>query len=494
MLPLIFRSCPGVPLPRPFSLLDSYTHTTTQSQEVHYGRLSPFPPRQEAAKRRWYYSPQDLAGFLGANDFSILDLDAAWGPSAAASSMKSNGGGDGGLRAFNQTVSSPHGQVPVNFMVFCPSPSHSPLFFMKEWAGAGGANKPAAEAYEVPGFGGVSVINARDTDRASNPKQAATNKETTVDSVIDEVDSERIRRALGAHTSQLRRIIGLPRPADRPSQAPWPRISLSIGDEDGHDPAASGEAETRYESSMCGSCPVAQNPSPDNIPLSFLPSPRDGATEWEVDALVRAKLLRHRRAAADTLQSLAALVESSPEMEISSKIAEDVSAALAAIAMTDAAISGEAAFEAQAQGAAPLGAGCAAVATRQGGGTVSETTSASCSWDSLGDGRRRLYGDGAARRALRWAREALRRAEAAYFDPTMVPQLYFPQDHLMAVYMPFLGPLVFPLVWGFAQEVVRYRRKRRAKKEKQGSERERKGGGSDGTRVDDAEGPNEAKR
>ncbi|CAM9655051.1 unnamed protein product, partial [Ectocarpus sp. 12 AP-2014] len=56
-----------------------------------------------------------------------------------------------------------------------------------------------------------------------------------------------------------------------------------------------------------------------------------------------------------------------------------------------------------------------------------------------------------------------RRSEAAYFDPTMVPQLYFPQDHLMAVYFPFLAPLAFPLIFGFAQELLRYYRKKKAK-------------------------------
>lgn len=483
-----------MPLPRTLPLLNSYAHTATQSQEVHYGRLSPSPPRIESGKRRrYYYSPQDLAGFLGANDFSTLDLDAAWGPSTA-SSTKSNGGGGGDLHAFNQTVSSPHGQVAVNFMFFCPSPSHSPLVFMKEWVGADGAKEPAAEAYEVPGFGGVSVINPRGTDRAKDPeKKATTSKETTADSVADAVDPERIRRALGAHTSQLRRIIGLPRPADRPSQVPWPQIPL-IEDQDGHGPTVTGEAGTSDKGSICGFCQVTQSPLPDNIPLTFLQSPQDGATEWEVDALVRAKLLRHRRAAADTLRSLAALVESSPEMEISSKIAEDVSTALAAIAMTDVAIFGETAVEGEVRGAVPSGMCCPEANTRQGGGTLPETNLKSCSWESLDHGRRRLYRDGAARRALRWAREALRRAEAAYFDPTMVPQLYFPQDHLMAVYMPFLGPLVFPLVWGFVQEVMRYRRKRRAKKEGQESESERKVEAVDGATGDVAEGPDETKR
>ncbi|CAN0515200.1 unnamed protein product, partial [Ectocarpus sp. 8 AP-2014] len=45
-----------------------------QSQEVQYARLSAGPPRLYNARSRWYYSPRDLEGFLGTNDFSTLDL------------------------------------------------------------------------------------------------------------------------------------------------------------------------------------------------------------------------------------------------------------------------------------------------------------------------------------------------------------------------------------------------------------------------------------
>ncbi|CAM9565029.1 unnamed protein product, partial [Sphacelaria rigidula] len=401
-----------------------------QSQEVAYAKLSRFPPRQHPRSRRWYYSPQDLKGFLGVNDFSILDLDDPWG--AAPTDGNSIVSGEGAVNVTDinhRTTSSPHGQVPVNFMVFCPSSAYSPLVFMEEWVGAGSSKQPAAEAYEVPGFGGVSVINGfRKTSATSSTPKDAT---SAVDSSVDVVNPERIRRALGAHAAQLRRIIGLPRPADRPTQAPWPRISFADGLDSGK------------ITSTCQLCSVSQDPPPTTVSLVFLPSPQDGATEWEVDALVRARLAHHRRAAADTLRSLAALVESSSEMEISNKIADDVSAALAALRRTDATvISGQSTSDA----ASPVGR-----SSGVGGG------------EGLSVGRRALYDDGA-RRALRWARESLQRAEAAYFDPTMIPQLYFPEDHLVAVYMPFLGPLAFPLLWGFAQEVRRYRRKLQAKK------------------------------
>jgi len=37
-------------------------------------------------------------------------------------------------------------------------------------------------------------------------------------------------------------------------------------------------------------------------------------------------------------------------------------------------------------------------------------------------------------------------AESAFFDPTMVSMLYFPDEHRYAVYMPFFVPIAVPLL------------------------------------------------
>lgn len=350
---------------------------------------------------------------------------------------------------------------------------------MEEWVGADGAKKPAAEAYEVPGFGGVSVVNGFGSSGANGANDQPTDAAAT--DVVDVVDPERIRRALGSHASQLRRIIGLPRQSDRPSEAPWPR-TLLVGRENDGTAAANG---------MCAYCPATQYRLPTKLPVTFLPSLKDGMTDWEVDTLVRAALARNRRAAAETLRSLAALVESSPEMEISGKIAEDVNAAIAALSMADVVILREISGAADVRrglDAALAGSGEARLeyvgASKGERNTIGEREQHNSDAAPHGSGKSDCascasgaHSDSACeydagRRALYWAREALRRSEAAYFDPTMVPQLYFPQDHIMAVYLPFLGPLAFPLLWGFAQELWRYRKKRRAKKER--LERERK--------------------
>lgn len=55
--------------------------------------------------------------------------------------------------------------------------------------------------------------------------------------------------------------------------------------------------------------------------------------------------------------------------------------------------------------------------------------------------------------ALRSARVAEQQAEKAFFDPSMVGQVYFPDEHKVAVYVPLLGPMAVPLVMALIKEV-----------------------------------------
>ncbi|KAK5015501.1 GPI transamidase component, partial [Cryomyces antarcticus] len=48
--------------------------------------------------------------------------------------------------------------------------------------------------------------------------------------------------------------------------------------------------------------------------------------------------------------------------------------------------------------------------------------------------------------ALESARVAEAEAEKAFFEPSMVGQVYFPDEHKVAVYLPLLGPVAVPLV------------------------------------------------
>ena len=48
--------------------------------------------------------------------------------------------------------------------------------------------------------------------------------------------------------------------------------------------------------------------------------------------------------------------------------------------------------------------------------------------------------------ALKEGREAAVEAEKAFFERTMVAQVYFPEEHKVAVYLPLMGPVGVPLI------------------------------------------------
>jgi GPI-anchor transamidase subunit S len=67
---------------------------------------------------------------------------------------------------------------------------------------------------------------------------------------------------------------------------------------------------------------------------------------------------------------------------------------------------------------------------------------------------------------LAHARVAEAEAERAFFEKSMVGQLYFPDEHKVAVYLPLLGPVAVPLVTGLLNEIRAWRKRRREAKEK----------------------------
>lgn len=56
-------------------------------------------------------------------------------------------------------------------------------------------------------------------------------------------------------------------------------------------------------------------------------------------------------------------------------------------------------------------------------------------------------------------------AERAFFEKSMVGQLYFPDEHKIAVYLPLLGPVGVPLVMGLLNELSAWRKRRRRRAE-----------------------------
>lgn len=65
--------------------------------------------------------------------------------------------------------------------------------------------------------------------------------------------------------------------------------------------------------------------------------------------------------------------------------------------------------------------------------------------------------------ALENARVAESEAEQAFFEPSMVGQVYFPDEHKVAVYVPLLGPMAVPLVMALLKEVRKLKDRRKTK-------------------------------
>lgn len=61
--------------------------------------------------------------------------------------------------------------------------------------------------------------------------------------------------------------------------------------------------------------------------------------------------------------------------------------------------------------------------------------------------------DGRFQGALEHARTAEAEAEKAFFERSMVGQVYFPDEHKVAVYMPLLGPVAVPLIMSGLKEI-----------------------------------------
>ncbi|BGP31866.1 GPI transamidase component [Rhodotorula toruloides] len=80
--------------------------------------------------------------------------------------------------------------------------------------------------------------------------------------------------------------------------------------------------------------------------------------------------------------------------------------------------------------------------------------------------------------ALRHAALAQSLASQAYFDPSMVALLYFPDEHKYAIYTPLFGPVAVPLLVGLLREFKEWKKARKEKKASR--KREGEDGDADG--------------
>lgn len=129
---------------------------------------------------------------------------------------------------------------------------------------------------------------------------------------------------------------------------------------------------------------------------------RRGVSCWELDQLQRLWLVVSRQTAYRTLRSLVRMVDKLTDMVVMDEIQEKVQRAL----------------------------------------------------DSLESVERELEG-GNQQKAFKWATKASELAETAFFDPSMVSMLYFPDQHKYAIYLPFFLPVAIPLLAAIKQSIRR---------------------------------------
>uniref|UniRef100_K3XB52 GPI transamidase component PIG-S n=1 Tax=Globisporangium ultimum (strain ATCC 200006 / CBS 805.95 / DAOM BR144) TaxID=431595 RepID=K3XB52_GLOUD len=150
--------------------------------------------------------------------------------------------------------------------------------------------------------------------------------------------------------------------------------------------------------------------------LIFLASPQDGIADWELDVIVRSLIKLHLRAAIMTLQSIVQLVAEMTEMSVLERVQHRIETAVTLLEEIL---------------------------------CVSESSTAG----------RECSAETDLSQLLAKVRKAAEHTDAAYYDHTMIRQLYFPQEQMFGVYAPLLAPLILPFFVGLIREFKRWKAK-----------------------------------
>lgn len=139
---------------------------------------------------------------------------------------------------------------------------------------------------------------------------------------------------------------------------------------------------------------------PSGYQVTFEPATKTGITVLEKDNLIRMRTLENVVNTISTLKSLAQLVDEIPNMVVQDHINSKVRQSLDTLTLASQALAKENYVE-----------------------------------------------------ALQRSVQGIELAEKAFFDPTMVSMLYFPDEHKYAIYMPLFVPISVPLVMAFLKLV-----------------------------------------
>ncbi|XP_038820748.1 GPI transamidase component PIG-S [Salvelinus namaycush] len=150
-------------------------------------------------------------------------------------------------------------------------------------------------------------------------------------------------------------------------------------------------------------------------PPGFLVGPCGpaGLADWELDRLLWSRSVENVATATTTITSLAQLLDQIGNIVINDNIAEQVSAAVASLQL--------------------------AVGQLEAG--------------NLG-------------LALQYSKEAILQSERAFFDPSLLHLLYFPDDQKFAIYIPLFLPMCVPILLSLLKMAAEARQRRRERQDK----------------------------
>ncbi|KAG4105332.1 hypothetical protein H8356DRAFT_1634353 [Neocallimastix lanati (nom. inval.)] len=247
---------------------------------------------------------------------------------------------------------------PINFILYIPPISQSPLYIQD-------SNGEILEtnAFLIPRWGGIVIDKNRNSTSEGNSNRSFYN-----------YTFEDLHPIMELFLEQLRSLLGINEIKFLPSDLPR------------------------------------------NVRVLYGSDSKRGITSWELDQLLRKRTVQNLVNASRTLNSLAKLVGSLPNMVVLDRIQEKIVYAL----------------------------------------------------DCLDHAYKEVNGRNY-KKAFVYSKNALIASEEAFFDPTMVSMLYFPDEHKYAVYMPLFLPISVPLALVLKEEF-----KKRKKNKKQQKDKEKK--------------------
>jgi len=248
---------------------------------------------------------------------------------------------------------------PINFILYIPPISQSPLYIRDSKGEILETN-----AFLIPRWGGIVIDKNRNTTDANTNVNGNNN--------FYNYTFEDLHPIMELFLNQLRSLLGINEIKFLPSDLPR------------------------------------------NVRVLYSTDSKRGITSWELDQLLRKRTVQNLVNASRTLNSLAKLVGSLPNMVVLDKIQEKVVFAL------------------------------------------------ECLENAYKEVNGRNY-----KQVFLYSKNALIASEEAFFDPTMVSMLYFPDEHKYAVYMPLFLPISVPLALVLKEE---FKKRKNKKKEKTNNE------------------------